>query len=128
MTSAPGGEKLFKIQRGLAAVQLAGHRQIGNAVIKIRDLIFAHLGTDADELFGANAARIIVATVPLGAIFVMLAGSSTSRPHESMNMTVSAAGSSAGSSAGASVAAGLFRRRGCGSAGAGFRRGRTRQG
>ena len=47
-----GGEKLFKIQRGLAAVQLTGHRQIGNAVIKIRDLIFAHLGADADELFG----------------------------------------------------------------------------
>ena len=50
---------------------------------------------------GANAARIIVATVPLGAIFVMLAGSSTSRPHESVNMTVSAAGSSAGVDAGA---------------------------
>ena len=47
-----GGEKLFKIQRGLAAVQLAGHRQIGDAVIKIRDLVFAHLGADADELFG----------------------------------------------------------------------------
>ena len=47
-----GREKLFKIQRGLAAVQLAGHRQIGDAVIKIRDLVFAHLGADADELFG----------------------------------------------------------------------------
>ena len=60
-----------------------------------------------------------MATVPLGAIFVMLAGSSTSRPHESVNMTVSAAGSSAGSSAGASVAAGSSVAAGAGSAGAG---------
>ena len=47
-----GGEQLFQIERCLAAVKLAGYRQLGNAVVEIRDLVFIEVRADANELLG----------------------------------------------------------------------------
>jgi hypothetical protein len=103
-TCAPLASNGFEVQFALAAVELAEFWQVVVLGCKILLGGCVPLGSDANELIRTERETERSARSGEMATFVMSAGTSTTRPTESVNCTVVGAGSSVG--VGASVATG----------------------
>ena len=101
-----GGQQRLKVQICLAAIHLAGLGERGKVRGQESNLALTGAALMVTMHSGAIAARIIVATAPLGAMRVISAGSSTVLPRLSVKDTVSGSAGASSSAGDSSVCSG----------------------